>query len=64
LILRKRLRTGIRNGTPEVVFIKWTGYPACGEKAALGRAWDKTKKSWMPVTRAQPAVIGANQRGR
>jgi hypothetical protein len=28
--------------------MKWNGYPTGGEKNALGRAWDKTKKSWIP----------------
>jgi hypothetical protein len=42
-----------KRGTPDVVFMKWNGYPKGGEKGALGRAWDKTQKSWLPVTRAQ-----------
>ena len=40
-------------GTPDVVFMKWNGYPKGGEKAALGRAWDKSEKSWIPVTQAR-----------
>ena len=42
-----------KHGTPDVVFMKWNSYPVGGEKAALRRAWDKTTKSWIPVTRAQ-----------
>jgi hypothetical protein len=30
---------------PDVVFMKWNGYPTGGEKAALGRAWDRTRKA-------------------
>ena len=54
LIQRKRPRIGIvKMVLPFVVLMKWNGYPRGGEKAALGRAWDKTEKSRMPVTRAQ-----------
>jgi hypothetical protein len=42
-----------KDHVPNVMFMKWHDYPQGGEKAALGRAWDKTTKSWIPVTRAQ-----------
>lgn len=42
-----------KDGKPDVVFMKWNGYPRGGERGALGRAWDKTTKSWIPVTRGQ-----------
>jgi hypothetical protein len=40
-------------GTPDVVFMKWNGYPKGGEKAPLGRAWDKSQKSRIPLERSK-----------
>ena len=42
-----------KNDEPDVVFMKWNGYPRGSEKGALGRAWDKTQKSWIPMEPAQ-----------
>ena len=42
-----------RDDDPDVVFMRWNGYPAGDEKGALGRAFDKTEKSWVPMERAQ-----------
>jgi hypothetical protein len=42
-----------KDGTPDVVFMKWNGYPKGGEKGALGRAWDKTERGWVPRKKAQ-----------
>jgi len=42
-----------KDGKPDVVFMKWNGYPKGGEKMALGRAWDKSMKSWIPTEKAQ-----------
>lgn len=46
-----------KDGKPDVVFMRWNGYPAVrtgsGQEGALRRAWDKTGKSWIPVTKAQ-----------
>jgi hypothetical protein len=45
--------TYAKDDDPDVVFMKWNSYPKGGEKAALGRAFDNTEKSWIPVQRAQ-----------
>jgi hypothetical protein len=42
-----------KDNDPDVVFMKWAGYPRGGEKGALRRAWDKSEKSWIPVEKAQ-----------
>jgi len=42
-----------KDDDPNVVFMKWTGYPKDDEKGASARAWDNSEKSWIPVTRAQ-----------
>jgi hypothetical protein len=42
-----------KDDDPDVVFMKWNGSPTGGERAALGRAWDKSEKSWIPVEKAQ-----------
>jgi hypothetical protein len=44
-----RLKVGImlKDEDPDVAFMKWNGYPRGGEKGALGRAFDKSQKSWI-----------------
>jgi hypothetical protein len=52
-VLPKGYQIPKKRGMPDVVFMKWAGYPKGGEKGALGRAWDKTEKSWIPREQAQ-----------